>query len=436
MHKSLSLILALVFCLPCYGSEEASASTTANIHLYCPIPDSHKSWLSKFRGTEVRETLENGKTRRIWKALVKTSKWGAIGQVQAKLGLEVNGHLNEETVEKIKKFQEEQGLEVSSCIDSQTWKKLFDEVPYPDYQQRAFDLTYALESTDYDVMQVNFGTRDTSGLTWGPLGMTLKTGEIQAILKACYEEDRQAMIELAGSQSSTLEEMFKRTKRSSMTYVRNKVRSSSTRKALIESFSKLASSSMVRKHYNKVALDSVYIKMKRWESFLEGEQEVTALDWALYWDISTQAGYRSSYRASSGSRYRGHRRRKIWADKMANQLGRWRADRKKRNSIFLEERSAIAASYGVTQDERIEAPFLGLLQSRNILTRSREEVIKDETPQVNTEDLNPQSQIPLPERKPSVSSSEEESPVAEVVESDPLEEQMDSDIQDYLLSPF
>lgn len=194
MHKSLFLILALVFCLPCYGSEEATAATTANISLYCPVPDDQKSWLSKFRGTEVRETLDNGKTRRVWKALVKTSKWGAIGQVQAKLGLEVNGHLNEETVAKIKKFQEEQGLEVSSCIDTQTWKKLFDEIPYPDYQQ---------------------------------------------------------------------------SNRSSMTYVRNKVRSSSTRKALIESFSKLASSSMVRKHYNKVALDSVYIKMKPWESFLE-----------------------------------------------------------------------------------------------------------------------------------------------------------------------
>jgi len=163
---------------------------------------------------------------------------------------------------------------------------------------------------------------------------------------------------------------------------------------------------------------------------------VIALDWALYWDISTQAGYRSSYRASSGSRYRGHRRRKIWAYKMANQLGRWRADRKKRNSIFLEERSAIAASYGVTQDERIKAPFPGLLQSRNILTRSADEVINNETAQMNTEEQKPTVQIPLPERKPSQSNSEEGSPAAEVVESDPLEEQMESELQDYLLSPF
>ena len=70
-------------------------------------------------------------------------------------------------------------------VDTKLWRRVLPGTPFPDAGTRAFGLVLALERTDYNRVEWNYGTGDDrSALTWGPFGATAGHGnEIRAILE-------------------------------------------------------------------------------------------------------------------------------------------------------------------------------------------------------------------------------------------------------------
>ena len=91
---------------------------------------------------------------------------------------EVDGIYGKDTETALKDFQEKQGLQMSGKITGETWSKLMGEEP-PRILDRCLQLTGDFEGHGFQAVAGNF---DGAGLTWGIIGFTLKSGEIQKIL--------------------------------------------------------------------------------------------------------------------------------------------------------------------------------------------------------------------------------------------------------------
>jgi hypothetical protein len=96
----------------------------------------------------------------------------------------VDGDFGGHTETALQAFQHARDLPVSGAIDLATWQQLTTD-PLPGLFDRCLSLTAAFEGHGYGLIQGNF---DGAGLTWGIIGFTLSSGEIQAILAEAEQQ--------------------------------------------------------------------------------------------------------------------------------------------------------------------------------------------------------------------------------------------------------
>lgn len=92
----------------------------------------------------------------------------------------VDGDFGRLTETGVQSFQDDRRLAVTGAVDTDTWAALTPD-PLPSLFERCLDLTAAFEGHGFELLQGNF---DGAGLTWGVIGFTLASGEIQGVLAA------------------------------------------------------------------------------------------------------------------------------------------------------------------------------------------------------------------------------------------------------------
>lgn len=92
----------------------------------------------------------------------------------------VDGVFGGGTNSAVKGFQTANSLTVSGAIDDTTWQQLMNR-PAPTASERSLQLTANFEGHGFGLAVGNF---DGALLTWGIIGFTLASGEIQSIVRA------------------------------------------------------------------------------------------------------------------------------------------------------------------------------------------------------------------------------------------------------------
>jgi hypothetical protein len=302
-----------------------------NQELFCRFSQSF------FRGSELR-----------------TSKWGAVGRIQKKLGLEVDGIFGAATQEALRSYRAANGLPAGDCIDVALYRKILPGEDLPDYQERAWALTFLMEGTDYDKIEYNYGSSDPSGMTWGPMGMTLQSGEVQSILRSAIAKDPTGIKALSGDSGWVfLQGLSTMGGEAAMSYVRNNYwnMKGKQRQFVLDIFKRIANSAVVRQEFDSVAKRTCNMRFRHYRNFLKTRSGVTEVDWAMFWDVAVQTGHAEKRaKALAGLNTNGKtgaERRKLWGDYIASQVSKaWQTDRRKRNETFYD-RPDIMKAYGL-----------------------------------------------------------------------------------------
>ncbi len=90
----------------------------------------------------------------------------------------VDGRFGGVTEAALKDLQAQRSLEVTGAVDEGTWSELTPD-PLPGMFERCLDLTADFEGHGFELLQGNF---DGAGWTWGVIGFTLASREIQGLL--------------------------------------------------------------------------------------------------------------------------------------------------------------------------------------------------------------------------------------------------------------
>ena len=90
----------------------------------------------------------------------------------------VDGSFGGFTEAALKTLQAARSLSVTGAVDTDTWSELTPD-PVPGMFQRCLDLSADFEGHGFELLQGNF---DGAGLTWGVIGFTLVSREIQPLL--------------------------------------------------------------------------------------------------------------------------------------------------------------------------------------------------------------------------------------------------------------
>jgi hypothetical protein len=104
------------------------------------------------------------------------------------------------TCDAVKQFQSQNSLTASGAVEEETWQALLRR-PLPAVGERCLQLTAAFEGHGFEFAVGNF---DGAMLTWGIVGFTLKSGEVQKIVGA-IEKTHPGLVEQAfGAQREEL----------------------------------------------------------------------------------------------------------------------------------------------------------------------------------------------------------------------------------------
>ena len=90
----------------------------------------------------------------------------------------VDGDFGGNTETALKALQARRGLAVNGAVDANTWQQLTIEA-LPTLYERCLGITAQFEGHGFGLLRGNF---DGAGLTWGVIGFTLKSKEVQALL--------------------------------------------------------------------------------------------------------------------------------------------------------------------------------------------------------------------------------------------------------------
>lgn len=107
-----------------------------------------------------------------------------VGQIQRALAAAGHGPKDideiygEDTLDAVVSYQGEKKLTITGVVDEATWNPLM-RCPVPAVSERSLALTAAFEGHGYTLARGNF---DGAWLTWGIIGFTLKSGQIQQIV--------------------------------------------------------------------------------------------------------------------------------------------------------------------------------------------------------------------------------------------------------------
>ena len=138
---------------------------------------------------------------------------GAIGEIVRRLQLKVgfaalaaDGWFGQATYDAILSFQQDHQLPPSGEVDTATWTALMAE-PVPPVDDRSLQLTAHFEGHGFALAQGNF---DGSGITWGIIGFTLKSGGIGRIVLEIGRARRDLLDEAFGSLAGDIVALMKR----------------------------------------------------------------------------------------------------------------------------------------------------------------------------------------------------------------------------------
>lgn len=284
---------------------------------------------------------------------LKTSKWEALGHIQRALKVKVDGVFGAGTRSAL---SEKLKVDDVDCISNEQYTELTQKKP-DTLRQKAANFSYMMEGTDYDVLEYNYGHDhiDPSGATWGPTGMTLRSGEISAIFKLVLNNDQFKEV-LSSQELSLVKELSTKSGSQAKSLVKKLVwnKGNSARQKLKNLFKRIAPIKAVRDAFNKVSDQSIQDKLKYYESYLQKHKNVSELDWAMFYDISIQTGKPQTKlkallsQAPPNSISDPMKRRTAWAKIISKQVSsRWQKDRLNRSLLFVGK-DCLARAYGLS----------------------------------------------------------------------------------------
>lgn len=94
----------------------------------------------------------------------------------------------------VQALQAARGLPVTGGVDAATWRELSTD-PLPSLFERCLQVTAAFEAHGFGLAQGNF---DGAGITWGVIGFTLSSREIQSILATAERQAPGTLARLMG----------------------------------------------------------------------------------------------------------------------------------------------------------------------------------------------------------------------------------------------
>lgn len=287
----------------------------------------------------------------LFKQGARTSRWGPVALAQKRLGLTPDGIYGEKTRKALREFQTRHKLPANGDLDVETWSLLADK-DAPGVADRAIQVTFAMEDTDFDDWEWNYSCdhRDPSGATWGPAGLTIIHNEIQAVFGMINRTDPDLMKKAFGDLYPIAKSLVSMKDATAKKYLKERIYDSATRRRRwLRCISELASHESARKAY----LD--YYK----SHFLPGMKELhaaypikTELDYAFYWDLSIhtagltetrKAAIDKALKKAGGASLSPSQRRaiigKVFVDTLGNRSQR--KSRTQRNLLFIDGRSTV-----------------------------------------------------------------------------------------------
>lgn len=106
----------------------------------------------------------------------------------------VDGDYGGRTQAAVQALQAARGLPVTGGVDAATWQELSAD-PLPSLFERCLQVTAAFEAHGFGLAQGNF---DGAGITWGVIGFTLSSREIQSILATAERQAPGTLARLMG----------------------------------------------------------------------------------------------------------------------------------------------------------------------------------------------------------------------------------------------
>src|SRR5271163_2002224 len=142
---------------------------------------------------------------------------GSIGeivrQVQAVLitqgsGLtKADGVFGAGTTTAVRQFQTKKSLPVTGVVDNTTWQPLMNRL-MPPAGDRSLQLTAAFEGHGFELAVGNF---DGALITWGVIGFTMTSGQVQSIVLAVNKSNPELVKQAFGTHTAELLQLMKGT---------------------------------------------------------------------------------------------------------------------------------------------------------------------------------------------------------------------------------
>jgi putative peptidoglycan binding protein/glycosyl hydrolase family 46 len=120
---------------------------------------------------------------------------GAIGEIVKQIQITLtsagfdtqgtDGWFGKNTMTALSNFQQSKQLPPTGVVDESSWRQLMQR-PLPSVGDRSLGLTAAFEGHGYGLAMGNF---DGALLTWGVIGFTMASGEVQQIVNAVNQND-------------------------------------------------------------------------------------------------------------------------------------------------------------------------------------------------------------------------------------------------------
>jgi hypothetical protein len=224
-----------------------------------------------------------------------TSKWGSIALIQSNLRIEVDGRFGLETKEAVQRVQSTLKMPATGLLDMQTWEALTNRKA-PTIQERAEALTFTFEATDMDDWEWNYpyNSRDPSGATWGPFGLTVLHNEVQEIFLGLERRYPGVLKSSFQDLYPTVRQFMKKRGVQAKDYLRKKVyESPRNRLRWVASIHRLANNGNARNEYHK--LGRIFFKNK-FDTLHRAYPIQTELDYAFYWDLAIHTSGLTSVR--------------------------------------------------------------------------------------------------------------------------------------------
>lgn len=120
----------------------------------------------------------------------------------------VDGWYGQDTANAVNAFQEANGLPVNGTVDDETWLPLMRR-PIPSVSERSLQLTAAFEGHGFGLAVGNF---DGALLTWGIIGFTMLSGELQKIVLAVNQSHPELVQQAFGAKSDELLKLMTETR--------------------------------------------------------------------------------------------------------------------------------------------------------------------------------------------------------------------------------